>query len=49
MKGNFKKRSFVALPTGHGKSACFQSLSLIYDQLLHECEPAIIVIVVLHY
>ncbi len=50
MKGNFRtKCGFVALPTGYGKSACFQSLSLVYDQLLPKCEPAIIVVVVLHY
>ena len=30
----------VALPTGYGKRACFQSLPLVYDQLLPKCEPA---------
>ena len=40
---------FVAPSTGYGKSACFQSLPLIYDQLLPKCEPANIVVVVLHY
>ncbi len=47
MKGN--RNVFVALTTGYGKSACFQSLSLVYDQLLPKCEPAIIVVVVLYY
>ncbi len=37
----------VALPTGYGKSACFQSLPLVYDQLLPKCEPAIAIVVLL--
>ncbi len=41
------KLFFVALSTEYGKSACFRSFPLVYDQLLPKCEPATIVIVVL--
>ena len=36
---------FVSLPTGFGKSFCFQSLPIVYDYL-HDCHGSSIVIVV---
>ncbi len=41
MKGIIKRDVFVALPTEHGKSACFQSLPLADGQLLSKCKSAI--------
>ena len=33
---------FAVLPTGFGKSACFQCLPLLFDKLLPDQDPAII-------
>ena len=36
---------FAVLPTGFGKSACFQCLPLLFDKLLPDQDPAIVVVV----
>jgi len=38
IKGIIERDIFVVLPTGYRKSACFQSLPLVYDQLLPESD-----------
>ena len=40
------KRDVIAvLPIGFGKSACFQCLTLLFDKLLRDHIPAIVVVV----
>jgi len=38
VKGIVECDVFIVLPKGYRKSACFQSLSLVYDQLLSESD-----------
>jgi len=38
VKGIVEHDVFLVLPTGYGKNACFQSLPLVYDQLLSESD-----------
>jgi len=43
IKRILERYPFIVLPTGYGKSTCFQSLPLVYDQLLPESDPSLIV------
>jgi len=38
VKGIIEQDVCIVLPTGYGKRACFQSLPLVYDQLLPESD-----------
>ncbi len=42
-------KNFGSAPDRVGKRACFQNLSLVYDQLLPKCEPTIIVVFIHFY
>ncbi len=43
--GILRRDVFVVLPTGFGKSLCFQSLPLLYDRLFPEEANSIIIVV----
>ena len=45
MSAVLKGDVFAVLPTGFGKSACFQCLPLLFDKLLPDQDPAIVVVV----
>ena len=36
---------FAVLPTGYGKSLCFASLPMLFDQVLSFKEPSIVIVV----
>ncbi len=42
--GILRRDVFVVLPTGFGKSLCFQCLPLLYDRLFPEANSIIVVV-----
>ncbi len=45
VSGILQRDVFAVLPTGFGKSACFQCLPLLFDQLFPDSGPSIVLVV----